>query len=352
MTGIATKGPDNVDDGQRQLPRRRRLAIRLHGRSTPTANPAGKRHLRQEELRRRKARRRQTFRTGAASALRLLLAPLGARAAGYHKSLNHAQRLQQGLVILLPGIDGCTTVSDSIARGIGASDCDAAVEIHDWRSFRGWNPFHLVTAERNRVRAAEICQRILDYQLDYPGRPVHLIGHSAGAGMALFVLQELPVGVQIESAVLLAAAISRTFDVGQLVSSTRCGIWNFWSRGDLPTVGLGTLIFGTMDRRHSASAGALGFRQQRPSVSMIADSHVATNDEWSSWPNARPVDTEPGNTESVAAKLHDVGYEYAMAKCWNFGGHFGCTNTAFVSRYVTPILTGRVRSKVELLQSG
>lgn len=263
------------------------------------------------------------FCRGATSTLRLLLAPLGRRAAGFHCQLSSAARLRQGLVIVLPGIDGCTTVSDNVARGIIAADCPSAVEIHDWRSFRGWNPLHLATARRNREQARNICGRIVDYRSQYPDRPVHLVGHSAGAGIALLTLSELPAGVHVDTTVLLAAAVSREFDVDSVARATSGGVWNFWSRGDLPTLGLGTMIFGTVDRRHSASAGALGFASHRMPSSLDGESN-----------------------------LHQIGYQYAMVRCWNFGGHFGCTNTAFVKRYVAPILTGQVESAGALLRSG
>ena len=133
-----------------------------------------------------------------------------------------------------------------------AQGFDGAIGVHDWRSFRGWNPLHLATSKRNRQSADQISERLIEYSKQHPGRPIHLVGHSAGAGMALFVLEQLPVHLQVESCVLLAAAISRKFDAAKLSEHTNNGIWNFWSRGDLPTVGLGTMIFGTMDRRHAA----------------------------------------------------------------------------------------------------
>lgn len=260
-----------------------------------------------------------TFRVGAASTARLLLAPLGKRLARYHRRLTSAERLQNGLIIVLPGIDGCTTVSDNIARGLAQSGSASAVEVHDWRSFRGWNPLHLAMFHRNRHQAQRIRDRIIDYQQRYPNRPVHLIGHSAGAGMALFVLESLPAAHQVDSAVLLAAAVSRTLDTGELTEATRNGIWNFSSRRDLMTVGLGTMIFGTMDRRHAISAGALGFR------SSCAADRAGSED-----------------------KLHEVAWSRQMLRFWHLGGHFGCTNSAFVSRYVAPIISGCVRSAGEL----
>lgn len=275
--------------------------------NVPQKYTAGRRGL----TRSGSGKRSSTFRQGVASTLRLMLAPLGRHAAGFHRRMHGEQRLQSGLVILLPGIDGCTTVCDNVARGLHSAGCESAVEIHDWRSFRGWNPLHLTTLKQNRERAREICRRILEYQALYPGRPVHLIGHSAGAGVALLVLEQLPLGVRLTSVVLLAAAISRHFDVHALVDTTTDGVWNFWSRGDLPTVGLGTMIFGTVDRRHSVSAGALGFKSQA-------------------------VRSDAASVSTT--QLHEMNYQFGMVKSWNFGGHFGCTNSVFITRYVAPII--------------
>jgi pimeloyl-ACP methyl ester carboxylesterase len=259
------------------------------------------------------------FRRGAVSAMRLALTPLGRRAARSHLKCPPASHAEHGLVVILPGIDGCTTVCDGVVRGLILGGLQAVIKVVDWRSFRVWSPIHLATHQRNQRRAKEIADSIRAFQHEYPGKPVHLIGHSAGAGMALFVMQHLTGVANVQSVVLLAAAVSRQFDVERLVPSATNGIWNFWSRGDLPATGLGTMIFGTMDRRHSAAAGSLGFK-----LPIDSDGHAA------------------------GSRLHQVGYRYRMARVWNFGGHFGCTNTAFVARYVAPIVLNRVTTVNQL----
>jgi hypothetical protein len=253
---------------------------------------------------------------GFRSLVRLGLAPLGARAARRHRDLGTPERLERGLVVILPGIDGCTTVSDNISWGLAEGGVAAGIQIVDWRRSRPWNPMHLTGYEHNRRQARQIAARIERYQDRYPGRPVHLIGHSAGAGMTLFVLEALERGVA--SATLLAAAISRRFELESLLAKTRLGIWNHWSAWDLPTLGLGTIVFGTMDRRHAVSAGALGFRR-----------------------NARRATSSPG------PELHDVRHRWGMFRDWNFGGHFGCVNAAFIRRHIAPILTGNLTRRPE-----
>ena len=248
------------------------------------------------------------------SMLRTLLAPLGPRAATFHRRLVSSDRYTRGLIVILPGIDGCTTVSDNIARGLDAAGLNMAVELIDWRGSPRWSPLHLTTRSQHLQQTVRIAGRIVGYAAENPGMPVHLIGHSAGAAMVLFVLRELGSVCQIDSAVLLSPAISRGFEIRSLLNVTRRGIWNFCSIADLPALGIGTLLFGTLDRRHSVSAGFLGFHQS------------------------------PISADQEARALHQIRYSWRMAHRWNFGGHFGNTNAAFVRHYVAPLMQSSNRS--------
>lgn len=249
------------------------------------------------------------------SLLRLGLAPLGPAAVGSQKHLDMASRQEHGLIIVLPGIEGSSTVNDSIVRGLIAGRLSHAIRVVDWRRFRPWNPLHLAMQSHNRSQAKHVAEQIHEYRIRFPDGPVHLIGHSAGAGMALFVLESLG-ELQITSAILLAAAVSRDFPILRLLKSTTSGIWNFYSPLDLPTVGLGTLLFGTMDRRHTISAGALGFRTELH----------------------KPAMSEEGR-EGAESQLRQVRFSLDMLKAWNFGGHFGWTNSEFVRRHISPLLS-------------
>lgn len=249
---------------------------------------------------------------GFRSLLRLGFVPFGARAARKHRCLGTPERLERGLVLILPGIDDCTTVSDNISWGLADGGVAAGIQIVDWRRSRPWNPLHLARFAHNCGEAKRIADRIQQYQDDHPGCPVHLLGHSAGAGMVLFVLSKLDRGCRVDSATLLAAAVSRRFELEELLAKTRLGIWNHWSTFDLPTLGLGTMVFGTMDRKHAVSAGALGFR-------------LASGQSGDRTAGDRP-------------RLHDVRHRWSMLRDWNLGGHFGCANAAFIRRHVAPIL--------------
>ena len=261
--------------------------------------------------------RAAVFKLGLQSMLGLFLAPLGRSGAKFHRPLSCSSRLEHGLIIILPGIEGCSTVNDSIARGLVAGQLSHAIQIIDWRRFRPWNPLHLAMQRHNRTQARVVAELIVSYQRNFPGQPVHLIGHSAGAGMALFVLEQLQEDHAVTSVTLLSAAVSRKFDVGRLLNRTKAGIWNFYSALDLPTVGIGTMLFGTMDRRHTVSAGALGF--------------VTTNHD----------SVSPENSQKPRPRLNQIPYQKIMARSWNFGGHFGSTNAVFVRENIAPICRQR-----------
>lgn len=250
-------------------------------------------------------------RFGMRSLLRLGLAPLGRRVVGSQEHLSSICRREHGLIIVLPGIEGSSTVNEGIVQGLIAGRLSHSIHVMDWRRFRLWNPLHLAMRSHNRLQAERIAEHIRTYRAQFPDGAVHLIGHSAGAGMALFVLECLN-DLKINSAILMAAAISRDYPIRGLLDRTTLGIWNFYSPLDLPAVGLGTMLFGTMDRRHAISAGALGFRQQAGEQAQEI---------------SRPV-------------LHQIRFSLHMVKAWNFGGHFGWTNAEFVRQHVSPLLKG------------
>lgn len=254
----------------------------------------------------RSSERVANFRLGIVSALSVALAPFGRRAARFHSRLTLCDRKEHGLIIVLPGIEGISSVNDGITKGLAAAGLPHAMLIHDWRRYRLWSPLHLASEKHNRQQARVVADVVVDYQRNFPGRPVHLIGHSAGAGISLMVLDMLPESVRVQSVILLAAAVSRHVNADVLSGRTTDGIWNFFSVLDLPTVGLGTFVFGTTDRRHTVSAGAMGFSE--------------------------------ASSDSVMNRLFQIRFRLPMILDWNFGGHFGATNSAFVRHYIAPLL--------------
>jgi pimeloyl-ACP methyl ester carboxylesterase len=250
---------------------------------------------------------------GCTSAARAGVFPLGRWWPGGLSRLSECERLDRGLVIVLPGIEGRSFFAFDIAHGLCEGGTEAAVEIFDWTT--GLAPlflYHLRASGRNQRRAAAVAQRIAAYQDDYPGRPVHLVGHSGGGGIALLALGALPAGRRVASVILLAPAVSPQFAIHDVLPKTERGIWNFWSPLDALFLAAGTLVFGTLDGRHAIAAGAQGF--------------------------AATPEPESAAVDDVRPRLHQLRYDLSLCRQFHLGGHFGCANRVFISETVAPLL--------------
>jgi hypothetical protein len=143
-----------------------------------------------------------------------------------------------------------------------------------------------------------------------PGSAVVLIGKSGGTGVVVKALAGLPEGA-VDVAVLIAPALSPTYDLTAALRAVRRELVVFWSPLDLIVLGAGTRIFGTIDRVKSVSAGLVGFRAPRPST-----------DE----------------QRAQYAKLRQVRWRPRMASTGYLGGHVGPDSPAFLREYVVPLL--------------
>jgi pimeloyl-ACP methyl ester carboxylesterase len=226
------------------------------------------------------------------------------------------ERAERGYTIILPGVEGTSWFNVSIARGLVDAGHDGAIEIDDWTT--GYWPmfvYHLMALERNKAEAQKIAGKIVAYQDRYPNRPVRLIGHSGGAALAVLVLEALPEDRKITQAVLLAGALSPDYNLSTALGRTERGVTTFYSPGDVLYLMAGTLALGTIDRQHTASAGAVGFR--------LPD-HLTTD--------ARQL---------YETLLHQEPYRWEMARSRNFGGHIGPANRKFVADWVAPLFDNR-----------
>ena len=170
------------------------------------------------------------------------------------------ERLDRGLVLILPGIEGRSFLNVSLMAGLLDAGLPYAMEIVDWTTGCFLLAiYHLRAWQRNRRVARQIASRVVEYRRQYPGRPVWLIGHSAGGAMSLLTAEFLSAGQSLTGIVLLAPAISSRYSCDAAMQRTERGIWNFYSAGDVWFLGLGTLLFGTFDGVHWPASGCIGF---------------------------------------------------------------------------------------------
>ena len=238
---------------------------------------------------------------------------LAASGCSYFHDLHSLDRFQDGYTLVLPGIETASFANSNIAQGLQNGGVSTAIEVHDWTT---GNPafllYHLRNFDRNQREAQKLADKIVAYQDRYPGKPVYLIGHSGGGGLTLLTLEALPEDRRITAAILLAPAISPTYDLTTALSKTEAGIWNYHSPMDAILLIAGTTIAGTIDGKHTPAAGAFGFSQ--------------------------PDELSSENRVLYDTKLHQISYDFAMATHGNLGGHFGATWHQFATDYLAPIL--------------
>lgn len=236
--------------------------------------------------------------------------------------LNTAKRLDRGLVVVLPGIEGPSVWNRDLVLGLDEGGVDCAIRRHVWGTpVPGGFLINLTDIERNRREADRLRDDLVAYMTKFPGRPVQLVGHSGGAGIALLATERMPADSPVTAIVLLAASVSPEYDLRPALGKTSQCITNCYSERDSILLGPGTTIAGTIDREFGESAGKVGFAG-RPAILPVDRRRFAALEQWK--------------------------WTQAMAQLGNDGGHFGWTNRRFVREWLAP----RVRRYLASTPSG
>lgn len=173
------------------------------------------------------------------------------------------QRMSKGLVVILPGIEGPSDYNRGIRQGLFNAGVEYALMIRPWgvpvpgagmivnqTNFLG-----------NRLAGASVAQTIADYQLSHPDRPVYIVGHSGGGGVAVFAAESLAQahGKKVDGLVLIATSISKGYDLTKAMAMTNRGVLNFYNPMDTAMLQDGCIAVGCVDGPHEEGAGLNGF---------------------------------------------------------------------------------------------
>jgi pimeloyl-ACP methyl ester carboxylesterase len=222
------------------------------------------------------------------------------------------ERLDQGYTIVLPGIWGAQPVEYGIVEGLKDGNVPSAVELYDWTAGVARLVYNLRAIEHNRQQGQKIAAKIVAYQDRYPGRPVHLVGYSGGAGVAVLTLEALPPNRRVTDAILLAPTLASDYNLRPALSHTSRGIRNFYSPLDVPILMVLSTAFGTTEGQHVAAAGAIGFQT----------------------PDNSGQEPQRDGEQQVSQQA----YSFDMLKDGHVGGHFGWANRTFIAHHVAPLL--------------
>jgi pimeloyl-ACP methyl ester carboxylesterase len=172
-------------------------------------------------------------------------------------------RLANGLVIVLPGIEGESPFNHDIRDGLLDANVSSAIMIYRWgRPIPIAGPIiNQMDVLGNRIEGRRIAQVIADYQDSHAGKPVYLVGHSGGGGVAVFAAEAMPEGRKVDGLILLSASISCDYDLNKALLHCKNGIVNFYSRGDVGFLVIGTTVAGNVDGTHGPAAGQKKFQK-------------------------------------------------------------------------------------------
>jgi pimeloyl-ACP methyl ester carboxylesterase len=164
----------------------------------------------------------------------------------------------EGRLLILPGVGNTRFHLAGFVADAQHQLPRFEVEVRPWGV-----PFmtihNLRAHDRNLATAAAIAAEIAQWRRAHPHAPLYLVGYSGGGGMATLVTAALPEGVSIDRLVLVAPAISPDYPLStEVLPHVREHVVNYASDRDLQ-VGWGTSTFGTIDRKNTYSAGAIGF---------------------------------------------------------------------------------------------
>jgi hypothetical protein len=240
---------------------------------------------------------------GAASlilqAFLLLVSPAAARAGG---------AATQPFVLHLPGVAGFAAVDRRLISGLIAGGVHADIQAYDWTGqLKGVPALHAYA--HNHAEAARIAAIIAARARAYPNGHIILTSHSGGGALAIWALEDLPSGVNVNAVLLLAPALSPDYDLSAALKHISGHLYVYSSTGDELILGLGCRICGTMDGKMTDAAGRVGFTQP------------------------------PGADSSEYKKLVACPYNPDWAWLGNFGDHIGPMATPFAARILAPLVT-------------
>jgi pimeloyl-ACP methyl ester carboxylesterase len=217
---------------------------------------------------------------------------------------NFGPKAKNGIVFYCPGASNWDMGEVSVRDGLEKAGFEGQVAAFYWSiapipiagaavdQYARFNP---------RLRAGLLARSIEEYIDRFPGRPVHLIGLSAGTGVALWALEDLKPGYRVDNVVLLSSSLSSNFDARKSFEHVTGRVYVYYSSSD-PVLAIAMRATGTIDGSFTEEpVGLVGFRG-------------------------------PGN----GAKVVNVAYSPDFAKYGYRGQHLDSTASRFVTAVIAP----------------
>lgn len=202
-----------------------------------------------------------------------------------------------------------------VPQGLSDGGYPGLVEVFPWQGMITVGD--QINLSRNREKAIELANRIMQYRRGHPEQQINIVALSAGTGVATFAIEYLPEGVNINQVIYLGCSMSSRYDLTRALKRISGRLYVLHSPYDRI---LRDMVWytGTVDRRDAADgvAGLEGFRPP----------------------------PQPGpDTEVQYTKLDNIAYREEFSLSGYDGGHIDCTKRDFIREYLAPVLLGNDR---------
>jgi hypothetical protein len=161
------------------------------------------------------------------------------------------------VVIHVVGWNGPTNGDRDLLVALREAGVTSELRTYDWTNGHR-SLMALWHAQHSSKPAKQLAAYLQELKSDQ--KRIDLIADSSGCGVVLDALAQLPADVKVRAVVLSSPAVSSGYDLRPALASVEKGIYSFNSDRDWIILGIGTRIFGTVDGRHTAGAGKVGFR--------------------------------------------------------------------------------------------
>lgn len=210
----------------------------------------------------------------------------------------------RGITFYCPGAGNIDFGDAGVRKGLKAAGYEGQVATVMWTV--SFNPAIDQALRINaRLGGSRLANEIKQYKRQHPEGPVTLIGLSAGSGVALWALEDLPSGMMVENVVLLGSSLNHRYDISKALPHIKGKIYNFYSSNDAILAGP-MLVFGTIDGVFGVEgAGAVGLHPPRGAERVV---NLPWKPEYASY-----------------------GYN---------GGHTDSTSPRFVQQFISPYVQG------------
>jgi len=217
------------------------------------------------------------------------------------------EKARYGVTFYCPGAGNIDFGDSGLRAGLEEAGYEGEVATVIWTV--SLNPAIDQTVRINARIAGRRLARAIEKYVDEFGRRegalVNVVGLSAGSGVAVWALEDLKDGYQVDNVVLLASSLSHRYDVSEALPKIRGRLYNFYSPNDVILSGP-MKIFGTIDGVFfEDGAGAVGLRP-------------------------------PGNS----GKVVNVGWRPEFQRYGYYGGHIDVTSPEFVRAQIAPRIIG------------